>query len=72
MGLSVKIAGLTIKTGDLLHGDIHGIISLQPYDCKKIIEKAAQIIEGKTRLVDFCQSKAFSLPQLKKLIEELQ
>jgi regulator of RNase E activity RraA len=67
-GEPVSVGGLTVKTGDLVHADQHGVqvvpleIARQlPAACEKIIEKERKIIA-------FCQSEAFTPDGLKKLV----
>ncbi|MBI1353518.1 MAG: RraA family protein [Acidobacteria bacterium] len=66
-GKPVKISGVTIKPGDLLHGDQHGVHTIPLDIAAKIPEAAAQIFEREHKTIDYCQSPEFSLEGLKKL-----
>ncbi len=70
VGVPVKIAGLTIKPGDLLHGDINGIVSVPTNNVEEILTNAHQVFEKKKKIIDFFHSKKFNLAELKKLVEE--
>src|SRR5208337_1322549 len=61
VGGAVEIAGLKIQSGDLLHGDLHGVQSV-PLDIAGQISSVAERIKAKEQeLIALCQSKNFSL-----------
>jgi len=70
VGAPVTISGLTIKPGDLLHGDINGIVSIPPDSVEEVLANAEQVLEKKKKIINFFHSKEFNLPELKKLVEE--
>jgi len=66
VGLPVKVGGLTVKPGDLIFGDQHGVISI-PHEIAKDVSRAAQLVEDWERpVIDFCKSEPFSIEGLKK------
>ncbi|HUX78963.1 MAG TPA: RraA family protein, partial [Alphaproteobacteria bacterium] len=67
VGTPVKIAGLAIKPGDLLHGDINGIVSVPIKNVKEVLTNAQQVFEKKKKIIDFFHSKDFNLSELKKI-----
>jgi 4-hydroxy-4-methyl-2-oxoglutarate aldolase len=69
-GEPVEIDGLKIHSGDLLHGDRHGIINVPLSAVPAIPQEASKIIEEERELVDFCRSPQFSLRELAKRIEK--
>ncbi len=65
VGGAVEIAGLKIQSGDLLHGDLHGVQSI-PLDIAGQISPVAERIKAKEQeLIALCQSKNFSLEKLR-------
>jgi 4-hydroxy-4-methyl-2-oxoglutarate aldolase len=66
-GQPVRIGGLTIKPGDLLHGDLHGVHSVPVEIAPKIPEAVAKLVANERRTIDYCQSPGFTLEGLKKL-----
>jgi regulator of RNase E activity RraA len=69
VGQPVTIGGLTVRTGDLLHGDQHGVISI-PHEIARDIPKAAVQIEAfERRIIDFARSSECSVDGLRKLFE---
>jgi regulator of RNase E activity RraA len=67
MGGTVEIGGLKIKSGDLLHGDIHGVQCIPIDIAAKVPTVAAKIIEQEKAIVAFCRSSEFSLEKLRTL-----
>ena len=68
VGGAVEIAGLKIQSGDLLHGDLHGIQSV-PHDIAgRISPVAAQIIAKEQELIALCQSEEFSIEKLRAAV----
>jgi regulator of RNase E activity RraA len=64
--IPVKVGGLTVKPGDLIVGDQHGILSI-PLEIAKDVSRAAQLVEDWERpVIDTCQSKPFSIEGLKE------
>jgi regulator of RNase E activity RraA len=67
-GTPVEIGGLKIESGDLIHGDLHGIQSIPSDIAGKIPLAAAEIIAREQELITLCQSKDFSLEKLRDVI----
>ncbi|HUA39903.1 MAG TPA: RraA family protein [Candidatus Sulfopaludibacter sp.] len=68
-GTPVEIGGLKIQSGDLLHGDLHGVQSIPPAVAEKIPPAAAEIISREQELISLCQSKDFSVAKLRAAID---
>jgi regulator of RNase E activity RraA len=67
-GKPVSVGGLTIRPGDLVHADQHGVHTIPIEIASKIPEEAARIFEREHRTIDFCHSSEFSLAKLKELV----
>ncbi len=69
VGTAVKVGGLTVKPGDLLHGDQHGVISV-PHEIAREVPRAAAAVEQRERrIIDFARSAEFSAEGLRELFE---
>ena len=68
IGTPVEIGGLKIRSGDLLHGDRHGVQSIPLGIAAQIPGIAARISARKQELVALCQSPEFSLANLRAAI----
>jgi len=65
-GMPVTVGGLTVKPGDLIMGDKHGVISI-PLEIAKHVPTAAQMVEGwERRIINFCKSEEFSIDGLQE------
>jgi 4-hydroxy-4-methyl-2-oxoglutarate aldolase len=69
-GGPVEIAGLKIKSGDLLHGDQHGFQNVPLDIAAKIPPVAARILEKEKALIALCRSRDFSLEKLRAFVAE--
>ena len=67
-GEPVSVGGVTIRTGDLIHADQHGV-QVVPIEIAPQLPAACEaIIAKERRIIAYCQSNEFSLEGLKKLI----
>jgi regulator of RNase E activity RraA len=67
IGIPVTVGGLTVNTGDLLHGDKHGVTSI-PFDiADQIPSMVGTIAEYEEKTISLCQSAVFSLEKLKEV-----
>jgi len=66
IGIPVEVGGLVVKTGDVIMGDKHGVISI-PLEIARDVPKAAQLVEDWERpIINFCKSKDFTIRGLKE------
>ncbi len=70
VGRTVRVGGLEVNPGDLLHGDRHGIVNVPRPLAARIPETAARHQERNRRLIELCASSDFSVPNLKRAIRE--
>jgi 4-hydroxy-4-methyl-2-oxoglutarate aldolase len=68
-GEPVEIGGLRIASGDLLHGDRHGVVAIPLSVAAQIPEQAAKMLEEERELIEFCRSPQFSLLELSERIQ---
>lgn len=70
-GGPVRIDGLTIEPGDLLHGDLHGVIRVPAEIAARVPEVARQMERDEKEIIRFCRSDTFSLAGLRELLKGL-
>lgn len=68
-GEPAEIDGLKISSGDLLHGDRHGVIIIPIAIASKVHEKASRIRAEERVLIEFCSSAHFSLQELSERMQ---
>ncbi|MFQ5520640.1 MAG: RraA family protein [Candidatus Methylomirabilia bacterium] len=71
-GLPVKVGGLWVKPGDLLHFDQHGVVSIPHEIAAKIPEAVAKVEAAERRIIQACQAEGFSVEKLKVLYREIR
>jgi 4-hydroxy-4-methyl-2-oxoglutarate aldolase len=70
-GGAVIVGGLTVRPGDLLHGDEHGVTSI-PHEIAGDIPQAAQTIElAERRLIDYARSPACTTEGLAEMYDKV-
>jgi regulator of RNase E activity RraA len=67
-GEPVEIGGLQIKPGDLLHGDLNGVVSVPVSIASEIPRTAEEMLRSEKELIQFCKSKDFSFQKLSEKI----
>jgi len=71
-GIPIKVGGVLIKPGDLIHGDQHGVCTI-PHDIAgKIPEAIAKVEADEREIISACQSSGFSADKLKELFKRIR
>jgi regulator of RNase E activity RraA len=64
-GGEVRVAGMTVRSGDLIHADCHGAIMI-PFDLAAKLPDAAELCgRRETPILEIARSKDFTLEKLK-------
>jgi len=67
-GRPVEIGGMTIGSGDLLHGDLHGVQSVPLAIAAEIPAAAARIVAREQALIALCRSPDVTLEKLRAAV----
>jgi regulator of RNase E activity RraA len=70
LGSVVKVGGLEVKSGDLLHGDRHGILTVPKEIAAEIPAVAARLQDREKRIIEFCRAKESSLEKLRQMMND--
>jgi len=70
-GVSVKIGGLEISPGDLIHGDRHGVHVIPLSIAPDIPATVSAILDEERELKKFCQSPGFTVQRLEEKLRNL-
>jgi regulator of RNase E activity RraA len=68
LGVPVTVDGMEVHTGTLLHGDAHGIVTIPSEIAAKLPEVAAKLQRSEQEVIEFCQSRNFSVEKLSTLM----
>jgi len=69
IGVPVEVGRLKIQSGDLLHGDCHGVLSIPLAIAAELPAIAARIVEKERKLIALCRSGDFSLEKLRHAVK---
>jgi 4-hydroxy-4-methyl-2-oxoglutarate aldolase len=71
-GGPVEVGGLSVHSGDLLHGDLHGVQSIPLELAGRIPTVAAGVTAKHRAIIDVCHSPEFSLTKLSEAVRKNQ
>jgi 4-hydroxy-4-methyl-2-oxoglutarate aldolase len=66
-GTPVKVGGLVVRPGDLIHADKHGAIVIPHEIARDVPAAAAEVERMERRIINYCQSHEFDVAGLKEL-----
>jgi 4-hydroxy-4-methyl-2-oxoglutarate aldolase len=70
-GGTVRVGGLKVQPGDLIQGDLHGVLSVPLEIATKVPAKAEEIQQKRDQLLCCCEAKDFSLDKLRATLKEM-
>ena len=71
-GVPVKLGGLWVKPGDLIHADQHGVVTIPPEIASRVPEAVAKVEADERKIIGVCQAKDFSAERLKDLYKQIR
>jgi 4-hydroxy-4-methyl-2-oxoglutarate aldolase len=71
VGAPVKVGGMEVRPGDLLHGDRHGVLTIPAEIAAAVPGVAAELQTAEKKVIDFCRSKEFSVEKLSELMKKI-
>ena len=71
-GTPVKVGGMVVKPGDIIHGDQHGVATI-PMPIAAQIPDAVTKVEARERpLIEACRAPDFTVEQLKRVWQQVR
>jgi len=71
-GLPIKVGGLWVKPGDLVHADQHGAVTIPADIAGKIPDAVAKVEADERKIISVCQSPSFTADALKQLYKQIR
>ena len=68
IGAPIEVDGLAINSGDLLHGDLHGVQSIPPEIAAELPAVADRLTAGERTLIQLCRAPGFTLEKLRAAV----
>jgi len=72
VGAAVGIGGMSIQTGQVLHGDRHGIVSIPIEVADQLPTLVQRQKADEARIIDYCRSTQFSVAGIDALLRQVQ
>jgi len=66
VGIPVKVGGIVVRPGDLLHGDKHGVIIIPSEIARDVADAARRVENTERQIISYCKSPSFTLEGLKQ------
>jgi regulator of RNase E activity RraA len=70
-GSTVTVGGLSIRPGDLLCGDVHGLVAVPEAIARDVAPAAEALLLQERAIVALCNSPEFSLDKLRALVRQV-
>jgi 4-hydroxy-4-methyl-2-oxoglutarate aldolase len=70
-GAAIQVGGMLVHSGDLLHGDQHGLLTIPAEIASQVPAAAQQEREKQQRVIDVCRSKSFLVEKLRQALKDL-
>lgn len=68
IGIPVTVGGLTVRTGDLMHGDKHGVTNIPLDIAERIPEMVQANADYEDKTISLCRSGEFTAEKLKEVL----
>jgi regulator of RNase E activity RraA len=65
----VTISGLVVQPGDLLHGDLNGIVVVPESVASRVADEAARVREAEREVLDFVRQPGLTVEKLRRFQE---
>lgn len=68
VGVPVQVHGMTVRTGDIIHGDINGLVQVPTEKIDELPEKIAQVRKNEQDLMARVNAGGFTLDDLREIL----
>ena len=72
IGIPVQVGGVTVRPGDLVHGDQHGVLLVPPAVADRVAEGVDRVERVERQIIAYCQSPGFSRQGLEDLYNTMR
>jgi len=67
VGGEVELSGMKVRAGELLHGDINGLLVIPEEIADRVVEEAERVREMERQILDLVKSPDFTLEKLREM-----
>jgi len=72
IGAVVKVGGMEVRRGDLLHGDRNGVLTVPAEIAARVPGVAEELQRAEQKIIDFCRSRDFSVEKLREVMKTVR
>jgi len=72
VGSPIEVGGMVVHPGNLLHGDLHGVLNLPLEIAAEVPGIAAELRRAEQKVIDFCGSSEFSVAKLREITKSIE
>ena len=69
VGVPVKVGGMTVMPGDMVHMDMHGAVKFPAEKLAEVLERAEKLLESEGATMKIYKDPEFSLKKWKRTVE---
>ena len=69
IGAPIRVGGMEVHPGDLLHGDHHGVLTVPATIAREVPRVAADLRREEQKVIEFCKSSSFSVAKLSDVMK---
>ena len=69
VNVPVRLAGLEVKPGDLLHGDVNGVLVIPDSVADRVVEKALEVRAAEAEVLEFLKKPGLTVEALRRFQE---
>ncbi len=69
VNVAVTLAGLAVRPGDLLHGDVNGVLVVPESVADRVADEAARVREAERELLEFVRQPGLTVEKLRRFQE---
>jgi len=71
-GIPIKVGGVWIKPGDLVHADQHGVVTIPQEIAQQVPEAIAKVEADEKKIISVCQTPGFTADKLKDIYRQIR
>ena len=69
VGVPVKVGGMTVMPGDMVHMDMHGVVKFPAEKLAEVLERAEKLLESEGATMKIYKDPEFTLKKWKQTVE---
>jgi 4-hydroxy-4-methyl-2-oxoglutarate aldolase len=72
LNVSVNVGGMQVNPGDLVHGDVNGVLVIPDAIADRVAEQAERVRQAERQMLDLIRAPGFSVAKLRAFSEQFR